>query len=243
MGRKKKIEEQPEIKEEEKEIEVKPNNSVQYSGSVSVKLKKGNKVLQTKSFKNNGRWPLFQCLSSALRGQFTEADNFRPRAISLFSIPKNLTIGGKIPVISQESTSEVLNKIGTYANKDNCVSSSITLFNGEIKPEVANTDTGLGWASVTYSFLVPFTNLTLSPDSGWPGAEGYTLQPVNMVCLYSRANNPGEDLRNYSNPSAYFFVADSEDTTKLGNLLPNLSSLDTSYSLEITWTLTLKNPS
>ena len=113
-------------------------------------------------------------------------------------------------------------------------------------PKITITpDDGIGTAKITYDFLVPFTSLIFkkTEGSGWD----YTIDPFNLVCLYSKNNfwgnaGSGNPKTTYGNPSAFFFVPDSTDSTKLGSLLPkDISASSNEYSLEIKWTLQFSN--
>lgn len=220
-----------------------PSYSIVYEGNIEVKVLRNKKVIRERKFKNNGRWPLFSHLVNALAGKYDDAEKDRPLVVTLYSVPYGSTVEGNIPEIEDKSPS-VTHHIYHYANPTNIRSGSPGMF--MTTPKITITpDAGIGTAQITYDFLVPFTSLIFkkTEGSGWD----YTVDPFNLVCLYSKNNfwgnaGPGEYESTYGNPSAFFFVPETEGSTKLGSLLPkNISASSNEYSLEIKWTLQFSN--
>ena len=227
-----------------------PLNSILYEGNIHVRVLRNNKVIREKTFQNNGRWPLFSHLVSALAGQYSEAEKNRPLVIGIYTIDYNETpdANGAIPEINDSGTDA--NKISTYAKFKNIRSGSPGMF--MTAPEVKVTENeGIGTATITYDFLVPFNSLIFTDSGGWKTAtsedQRYKIDPLCLVCLYSKSNywNANRDLdetETYGNPSAFFFVPNEKHSTLLGSLLPmDMSVSSNEYSLEIKWVLTFDN--
>lgn len=219
------------------------NGDLLYEGSISVSICRNNKVIRKKVFHNNGRWPLFKHLTSSLKGSYDEADLYRPLIIGIYSIPYELT-DGKVPDIKDGTAATPLNKIYTYAKHDYLRIGSPGMFNTQPK-EITTPDGGIGSSDITYRFLIPFSSIHVNPlssEDAWQTEGGYSIEPLNCVCLYGK-NNYWDDTNEedtYGNPSAYFFVAD--DKKNLTSLLPkDLSSTSDEYSLQIDWTLKFEN--
>lgn len=227
------------------------NNSfdkLQYKGMVKVSVIRGNKTLRKKVFTNKGRWPLFRHMVEALRGNYSEAENFRPMVVGLYSIPYNKTSDGKMPIIVDTSIGDIQDdkkKISTYANYDYLASGSPGMFMTEPKIDIDETQ-NIGNGAITYTFLIPFSNLNIDATSqgdGWY-EKGFQLDPINLVCLYGRNNcwTSTKDKASCGNPSAYFFVTDETADKNLESLIPkDINALSDEYSLKIEWILTLSN--
>lgn len=225
-------------------------DSLNYKGAIKVQITKGNKVIRETQFKNNGRWPLFKHLVDALSGNYTQADLNRPILIGIYSVPYNLTNDGFAPEINDGGDPK--NYISTYAKKDYLKVAVAGMFMTEPVPSV-KTNKGIGSASVTYKFIIPFTSLLVDPTETrdpWNSEEGWQVDPLNLVCLYGRANawqansatesSETGDEDTYGNPNAYFFV--TEDNKKMVSLLPkDITGNSSEYSLVVKWTLTFKN--
>ena len=230
----------------------KSSDIINYQGSIKVSVVRGDKVVRKKTFKNEGRWPLFRHLVECLRGNYEEAEGNRPIVLGLFSIPYNDSSSGNIPTIREGEISSLSDKqkVSYYAKLDNSRLGSPGLFMTQPKIEVEDTK-NIGSANITYTFLIPFSVISVKPlvaseNTDWY-TEGYRLEPLNLVCLYGKNNcwltNKEDDKPYYGNPSAYFFVTEN-NTRKLGSLIPkDITALSAEYSLKIEWTLTLSNPS
>ena len=163
--------------------------------------------------------------------------------ITIYSIPYSAT-SGKIPEII-DGSEDPQNQIGSYAKIENlkCGAPGTYMTTPEVKYV---EDKGIGTASITYSFLVPFSSLIFTPASGgWE--KDYSVNPFNLICLYCKNNYWGRgstetEEDTYQNPSAFFFIEDSVDPSKLSSLLPkNIQASSNEYSLQINWTLNFSN--
>lgn len=202
-------------------------NDIAYTGTVKVKVVKDNKIYSEKIFKNSGRWPLFYFLAGCLAGDYASMENLRPKYINLFDIK---TENDKVPVIDGNTDLKI------YFNQEARV--SVVTYPYNARPNITRTydsgveDQGIGQATTTFKFVIPFTQLQL--DNG-------KIKNVNAVCLYSEYNKI-----NLANPSAFFFVVDPSDKTKLGNLIDDADQINVAYlneySLYIEWQLALRNP-
>lgn len=202
-----------------KSIKVNLNSSyVTYFGDITVKVvdKKGVQKGKTKTFKNNGRWPLFSFLTTCLDGNYDTAENMRPRFINLFHADD---AGATVPNISDDRLSPEIKEFAKEDKKRTLITYSYVENNISVPAEGEGQ---LGSSSITYKFTIPFAHINTSDD-------------INMICLYSK-----ENYNVYENPSAFFFVKDIEDKTKLGSLLSN-ETTNKNYNLLIEWTLTFKN--
>jgi len=228
------------------------NDYISYEGKIKVSLVKNKKVYSEKIFYNNGRWPIFKNLTYSLAGNYTEADQWRPLVLDIYSVPEGFLDDKKCPVIDSTSTNtddpendnwkvEWIGKgeIRRYANKPNLVTSYHIQYYTTPETEHDYAVNGIGSSSITYKFNVPFESLKLQKDDDTDWGE-YKVKPLNLVCLYAKANFPGLDRytqsQTYGNPSAFFFIKDSTGT--LTSLLPKeITSNIGEYDLIIEWTL------
>lgn len=259
MARKKTTEKEPTTISKEPKIE-NVTDKLSYVGSIKVKIMKGNKVIKQQKFFNSGRWPIFKQLAYSLAGQYVEADAERPLFLEIFSIPYANTApnpgqetpAGNKPKIEDNTASldeysgnfdsGDIRKYANLANRKTLLPA--TYFT---RPEVTiKENAGIGSAFIKYSFSVPFYNLqleNLSAEDGWKKYSGYEITPLNLVALYSKNSKRQDEIANQSwysgNPSAFFFVTQT-DSSKLSSLLPkNITSTLGDYSLLIEWTLKL----
>lgn len=224
MGRKKKV--QP--KEAEPIIS---SDAFSYSGKINVSLQKNGKNYFTKTYKNSGRWPLFYFLNICLRGDYEQADIYRPRFIDLFGL-ETLT-GQNVPtIIDPEENSVELhssNKYSTYFNDNTRV--SLMSYPYMSDPDVSvvnpasNPNIQIGSSKVTYKFTIPFTQLNLNISN--PTINAFTL-------TWKQGN--------IQDANAFFFVLD--ENNKIANLLEGLNGtqLGDEYNFYIEWTLKITNP-
>ena len=154
---------------------------------------------------------MFEFFARCLEGKWQDANNLRPYYIDLFSAGQ---AGANIPNISDTSGSD---SIGTYANAT--YRTSLLTYPLYTSRDVTVQKSNVGYAEITLTFLIPFTAIIRDKDS-------------NLICLYSNDTH-GEG--GFDNPSAFFFVPDSNDSTKLGKLIANKSQGDDSndYNLII----------
>lgn len=207
------------------------NDSIKYVGEVKVRIMRRSEVLYEKVFHNKGRKPLFRHLANCLAGDYIEAEKDRPLVLNIFAIPYDQTDGGKNP----EKTKGIRFQIADYAKVENLANSVVVTFIKQ--PEILYKNTSSEEydkkSGVKYYFSVPFTSLsTFDNNKEWPG---YNIAPLNLVALYSKNN-----ATNYEDPSAYFFICDSNDN--LISLLPSdVTSNIGDYSLTIEWNLIVTN--
>ena len=219
MARKKKTVENP----VETQIIIPTSNSrIEYKGKIKVSIKKKDKVINSRNLNNSGRYPLFSFLAQCLLGNYKDAELNRPYSIVIYSIPKGTSISSIYTTISQNEN------LKSYANND----TRITYGDFPVRtiPQLTINTGGIGDAKVTYSFIIPFVHIDL--DKGKQNG-------INLICLYSRGNQ--SDL---GNPSAFFIVADDENPSLVGTLLPDdalIDSSNVSYNLVVEWELSIGN--
>ena len=222
------------------------NINIAYEGKVKVSLYKKGKLKSTKIYKNKGRWPLFTFLTNCLKGDYKNVELYRPKFIVLYSIPRDQLNNDQIPEISDEKGNQDTKTDIRYYTKQEYKKNSVIIALDSSPKVVTDSDSIIGCSSVTYTFKIPFTQLTLQKelkDGSWKAR--YTWNPINLVALYSGKYLPNSP-QNLNQPSAFFFPAwiDPETKeTKLGSLIGAEEATDDSseYSLSIEWTLTLGN--
>lgn len=201
----------------ENSVKVNLNSSYfTYFGDITIKVvdNKGIQKGRIKTFKNNGRWPLFSFLTTCLDGNYDIAENMRPKFINLFTAGQ---INDRIPLISDDLSSLKVRDYANFDHKRTLITYSYVENNIPAKGEGE-----LGSASIKYKFMIPFAHID-------------TSEPINMICLYNK-----ENYNNYENPSAFFFVKNRENENMLGSLLSE-GTTNKNYNLVIEWTLTFKN--
>ena len=119
-----------------KQETVKPTTTtIKYSGEVTIKVKKGNKVLSSYKSHNEGKEKLFKFIAEALSGTFTK-DN-RPCRLVLF---------------------KQLNDSDTPAAPDFSINSSISsyiMYSTTPVPEAITSNNEVIGYSITYHFVIP----------------------------------------------------------------------------------------
>ena len=207
-----------------------------YEGNVKVSLMKDGKKYFTKEYKNEGRWPLFYFLNLCLAGDYTVADEYRPRFINLFDFGlsgQSGEPGEPVPNIHDDATSD-LEKLQHYFNSDNCV--SLIAYPFMSKPDVRKQEKeDIGSSTITFKFTVPFTQISLKSHRAIEGFALYCRQTVWGDII------PNSNSSLY-NPLVYVFLTDTTGK-KVANLLDNLQGvyLGDEYNLYIEWTLTVTN--
>ena len=224
MGKTKKAVEEP------KEVKVEASDtSFSYTGTINVSLKKGNKTYFTKRYKNKGRWPLFTFLNRCLRGDYNNAEAFRPKYINAFG--NDSWINQDPPDITDENTTEGHN-IGDYFKEDYrvTVSSYPYLSLPDVWDNPYNPTLNIGESSVTYKFDIPFSQILSD-------------KPVCAFALYAApvtASGDQSHLTDINNPCAYFFILDEHG--KVTDMLKDVrESYTDEYNLYIEWTLSISN--
>ena len=225
------------------------NINIAYEGKVKVSLYKKDKLKSTKIYKNKGRWPLFTFLTNCLKGDYKNVELYRPKFIVLYSIPRNQLNNDQIPEINDENGNKGTKTDIAYYTKRDYKKNSVIIALDSSPKVITNSDAIVGYSSITYTFKIPFTQLSLQRESGansWNSGSdstypSYKWNPINLVALYSGRYIPNSD-ENFTQPSAFFFPA-YEDTEKLGSLIgaEEATGASSEYSLLIEWTLTLGN--
>lgn len=87
-------------------------SSVEYSGKVTVTLKKGSRTLNKRTFNNSGTDKLFKFFSLCLAGRYREAEELRPSKIMLFKSDGDLQTTKVNPTASTSRVSEFISNTG-----------------------------------------------------------------------------------------------------------------------------------
>lgn len=232
MGRKKKSQ----VEEPKKEIKVEtPVNSVSYTGVINVSLQKGKKTYFNKTFRNKGRWPLFYFLNMCLRGDYGNAEMYRPKYINAFG--NEDWEGEPEPDISDENTSIRMSQYFSERSRIT-VSSYPYMSLPDVEKEIVrrqsdtNEPLNIGSSTITYKFNIPFTQIT---DIHHVNAFALYAAPVKSQAAGTTA------IDDIENPCAFFFILD-EDRNVI-NLMDGLEEADLGdeYNLYIEWTLSISN--
>ena len=182
MARSKKKTEEIKEKNPEKELEAtSKNDSIKYKGTIGVSILKNGKIIKTNKFHNNGRYPLFQFLCECLRGNYKNAEPFRPKYISLFNVSS----------AEYEKYKNGNTSINNLFNSGNRTTIGAISFKGT--PYLNVSQDGInGTATLTYTFSIPFINLRNTD--------------ANAIALYGNENWD----TSYINPSAYYINVNSD---------------------------------
>jgi hypothetical protein len=86
-----------------KKTDKKVDSSIHYSGEIKVEVRKGNKTISSKNYKNEGNWPLFYFLSLCLSGDYEVANSYIPKYIKLFTLGAK---GEYVPLVKAASFDE-----------------------------------------------------------------------------------------------------------------------------------------
>lgn len=204
---------------------IKTSDSIGYTGTITVSLRKDKKIISTKTFKNHGRWPLFYFIAQCLKGDYANADTFRPKYINLFCLGKK---GQDIPIELLPSNPDV----SDFSILDLEHKLSLNAYPYSSAPEVSKVESkGYGSAKITYKFTIPFTQIDLSdPDK----------KDINGIALYS----PEFVSSNLIQASAFFMVTQGAKNDKLGSLLTTEESElsnKNDYNIYLVWEMEFKN--
>ena len=143
MARKKTVKTQPEpeLVEDTQNIDTtitnNINTNVSYSGKVTLKIKRGNKVLTSKTFHNSGTNKLFKFIADALAGNFNV--DLRPTQIKLFGLQSDPDDLPATPKFTKNCS------ISTYIIAS---------------PAVATAPVASGGYAITYHFSIPSSYIT-----------------------------------------------------------------------------------
>lgn len=193
---------------------MKSTDKITYEGKVRVSVLKGKKTLSTKTYKNNGRWPLFSCIASCIAGDTSAIASNRPKFVSVYSVGDE---GGAAPT---DSFSSLISRgVPRLSMSKVMYASDPILSISDTTPEAVE-----GEASISFKFLIPYSQLDLSVSS----------QGVNMFVLYNKADADA------SNAMAYVILVD-KGTGLLDTAVPAATRDKSSFSLLIQWTMTITN--
>ena len=135
-----------------------------YSGTLKVSIAHGKKIIQTRTYKNQGTAKLFEFFCLCLAGQYDAAKNLRPMKLKLFNEQyENLPDPANISVNNPASNIITVNKPSTIT-KDTSV-------------PIGTSGRDYNGYSLTLHYLIPFSYITETS--------------VDQACLYSSdpANN------------------------------------------------------
>ena len=177
-----------------KSINVEEQQTIGYKGEVSVKVARGNKIINTRTLHNSGMPSLFKFLANCLAGIYSK--NSRPCKIRLFYLTHD---NGITP--SAFNWKELFE-----SNNAPDPASPYIIYDAVPKVRVKQLSEGPGCIySTTYHFRIPFSYLT----------KDY----VNMAGLYS--NNVIDDSEC---SAYYLFAEDNEwEDLSLGDIDGNYS--------------------
>lgn len=69
-----------------KKVQVEAKNSLNYTGSVNIKVLRNGKEVSKRTIKNNGKWPLFYFFALCLSGEWKTAATYRPTSLEIYSL-------------------------------------------------------------------------------------------------------------------------------------------------------------
>lgn len=188
-------------------------SSTVYTGNVSVTVTRNGKVCSTYKTSNNGKWPLFVFLAFCSSGQYSEADDYRPKYIDMFSL-------------GEEGT-ELVDPFNVSTSWQQRL----------VTPIMLDTTPGINWESVTdresdkvegststLKFTIPYSQITNKSD-------------INFLCLRCESKKSEQKT-----VSAYIIVKEKDDNDNdvLGSLLPEEFKKD-DYIINVEWKLNFNN--
>jgi len=198
-----------------KKTDKKVDSSIHYSGEIKVEVRRKNKTISSKNYKNEGNWPLFYFLGLCLSGNYEVANSYIPKYIKLFSLGAS---GSTVPTVKAADFTPA--KLKSLTTPMYNTLPYVERVEGQIGVEDSPSST-----SVTFKFLIPYSQISNTSAS----------DPVNMFVLYDQSNK-----NSLEKPSAYFVVRDEDYPTKLGGYeVTDETSND--YNLFIQWVMTIKN--
>jgi hypothetical protein len=184
-----------------------------YEGKVTLTLKSNNRVLESRTYKNQGTALLFKFLGYCLIGAFTEAENFLPNKIMLLYNNEADTSSGP----SSGGT--------TYTDVQ-----PRSAFVAQSRTPTIISDSTSSQVKVLYSFEVPRAAILAAQKEETNADKVYKF---NQVALYSEGVSD-DDIHEFS---AYYYLVNGR------NEWENVDPRDwpTSTVLLIEWELTLSN--
>lgn len=151
---------------------VNTNNTLSYSGEVTLKVCDGARVLSTKKFHNAGTKYLARFLCLCLSGNYNSADNIRPFKIKIY-YNKN-----KDAETAQNNLENSIPCMGSFMSMDKLP------FVNDI---VDNTGSKIIGYSTTLHFLIPYTYIQADYVNAIP----------NQLCLYGMNRKTSADNKKY----------------------------------------------
>ena len=168
----------------DEQTHVSSNAAIQYSAAVTISVQRNNKIVSTKTFHNNGHYPLFLFLAKCLTGRYNEVSNWTPRFIQLFHG------GNKGDDFERVNLPVVFTTAMARSPKRVYGSSPSTAWN-------YSYDDNVDYATASFEFIIPFSYIN-------------TIDDVNVIALY--CNNFSTDV-DIDKPSCYFALTKKNITT------------------------------
>lgn len=191
--------------------------TLNYQGSVTIKLNHGKKTVLSKTYHNAGMPSLFKFLATALAGNYSEA--LRPCKIKLFYWKKadDYNLSPKdFDWITAFNEAVPPSNVSTFVTYDNTPKVD--------REEITYTKDGNSYTDTQYKttlhFRVPFA--LIAGDK------------INLIGLYPSNSYVGTE----KDPSAYYLLA-NDDGTKWEAL--DLENIEGNYSIIIDWTMAVLN--
>ena len=208
-------------KESPSKVKVASSQKIGYQGRIVVKVMRGNKLIETKQFKNHGLPLLFKFLCNALIGTETNAN--RPTKIKLFTLTNetaslnNFNWNTAFDLsLSDQQTNPRLSAISPYIPFDTTPTISLRRTSAESRDETQN------YYETTYHFRIPYALLFGSK--------------IHAVGLYSNNAIDGNEQNAYA---YYLFTKETETGDTWDPLEPE--GLSNNFSLIFEWTLSIMN--
>ena len=188
--------------------------SLNYTGKVSVKFCKGNKVLKSKTYSNNGCGPLFKFIAQCLQGEYRQAEKLRPNKIKLFS-----NTSEEVKLSWNETTKAVTGFVTSNSPADIDV--------------IKNGSEIIGYKTILH-FLVPAVYVDSSKFNDDKQKFGIT-----QLCLYSTKETDDAKCSAYF----LFTNKETDDAGNEVEVWDGLSTNDTdeNVNLLIDWEMSIKN--
>lgn len=195
--------------EKKTNTEVKSKDKISYEGKVKISLMKGNKIINTKTYHNEGTDNLFYGLVFSLMGDYASASAYRPTYLDLYTLGTKGTPVTNIIAKPRESNLLISN---------NKTSLSTIIFNStpiidKNKVSESSDKTIADYATITYKFLIPYTQIDTAKDT-------------NCIALYGRDDGESAYLLAYIVVIQYKAdgtpIVDEDGNNKLDNLIPSV---------------------
>ena len=150
---------------------MKKGQPIKYKGVVSIKVRKGKKVVGKTTYHNEGNLPLFNFLAMCVKGEYAQVEALRPKYIKLFTMGES---GTAVPPYTD------FNDLVT--NIAELESLNFPHYSGN--PEI-DSNNNKNYCGVKFKFVIPFSQIADYSD-------------LNLLALYSQQNlNKEEDASAY----------------------------------------------